>query len=85
MLILQNLHVITIFATSLAHKLLTTVIVEVTRENLYNFIVFKGYLHYKTITSQNVLSETQVKNFSVCRKVMLRSQDIQGFVLLTIP
>ena len=85
MLILKNLHVITIFATSLVHKLLTTANAEVTRENLYNFIVFKGCLHYKTITSQNVLSEIQVKNFSFCRKVMLRSQDIQGFAFLTIP
>ena len=25
--------------------------------------VFKGYLHYKTILSQNVPSEAQVKNF----------------------
>ena len=27
--------------------------------------IVKGYLHYKTITSQNVSSEAQVKNFFV--------------------
>ena len=29
------------------------------------FCHFKGYLRYKTITSQNVLSEAQVKNFFI--------------------
>ena len=28
-------------------------------------IFLKGYLHYKTITSQNVSSEAQVKNFFI--------------------
>ena len=28
-------------------------------------IGFKGYLRYKTITSQNVSSEAQVKNFFI--------------------
>ena len=27
--------------------------------------VFKGYLHYKTITYQNVSSETQIKDFFI--------------------
>ena len=27
--------------------------------------IFKGYLHYKMITPQNVLSEAQVKNFFI--------------------
>ena len=45
---------------------------------------FKGYLHYKTITSQNVLSEAQVKTFLFCKRVMFHSQDIQDFVFLTI-
>ena len=26
---------------------------------------FKGYLHYKPVTSQNVLSEAQVKSFFI--------------------
>ena len=30
-----------------------------------NFLNIKGYLHYKTITSQNVLSEAEVKNFFI--------------------
>ena len=47
-------------------------------------LLFKSYLRYKTITSQNVLSEAQVKNFLFRRKVMFRSQDIQVFVFLTI-
>ena len=48
-------------------------------------ILFKGYLRYKTITSQNVPSEAQIKNFLFRRKIMFRSQDIQVFVFLTIP
>ena len=31
-------------------------------------IPFKGYLCYKTITSQNVSSEAQVKNFFISKK-----------------
>ena len=42
-----------------------------------NTLGIKGYLRFKTITPQNVLPEAQVKNFLFCRKVMLRSQDIQ--------
>ena len=49
------------------------------------FWVLQGYLHYKTITSQNVISEAQVKNFLFCRKVMFHYQDIQVFVFLAIP
>ena len=34
--------------------------------NLFPFSLFiKDYLHYKTITSQNVSSEAQVKNFFI--------------------
>ena len=29
---------------------------------------FKGYLHYKMITSQNVSSEVQVKNFFISQE-----------------
>ena len=47
--------------------------------------VLKGYLPYKTITSQNVVFEAQVKNFLFHRKVMFHSQDIQVFVFLAIP
>ena len=43
------------------------------------FKTLKGYLRYKTITSQNVSSDSQVK------KVMFHSQVIQVFVFLTIP
>ena len=31
---------------------------------LVTFVMLKGCLHYKMITSQNVRSETQIKNFS---------------------
>ena len=30
--------------------------------------IFKGYLRYKTITSQNVSSEAHVKNFIILQK-----------------
>ena len=46
--------------------------------------LFKGYHHHKTITSQEVSSEVQVKKFLVFRKVIFRSQDIYVFVFLTI-
>ena len=46
--------------------------------------MLQGYLHYKMITSQNVSSVAQVKNFLFCRKVMFHPQDIQVFVFLTI-
>ena len=48
-------------------------------------MIVKGYLRYKTVTSQNVPSEAQIKNFLFRRKIMFRSQDIQVFVFLTIP
>ena len=36
---------------------------------LQNFkACFKGYIHYKTITSQNVSSEGQIKNFFILEK-----------------
>ena len=44
--------------------------------------MFKGYLRYKTTNSQNVPTDTQVKNFLFHRKVLFRSQDIQVFVFL---
>ena len=44
----------------------------------------KGYLCYKTITLQSVLSEAQIKIFFFCGEVMFRSQDIQIFVVLAI-
>ena len=46
--------------------------------------LFKGYLRYKTTTSQNVSSKAQIKNF-FRRKIMFRFQSIQVFVFLTIP
>ena len=46
--------------------------------------IFKGYLCYKTVTSQNVSYETQFKNFLSRRKVMFRSEGIQVFIFLTI-
>ena len=45
----------------------------------------KGYLCYKTITSQNELYEEQVKIFLFHRKVMFHSQDIQVLLFLAIP
>ena len=51
---------------------------------LFRFKIFKGYLRYKMITSQNVSSEAQIKIFLFRRQVMFCSQDIQVYVLLTI-
>ena len=38
--------------------------------------LIKGYLRYKMIHSQNLLSEAQILIFLFRRKVMFRSQDI---------
>ena len=46
------------------------------------YFCLTGYLRYKTITSQNVLSEPQVRNFLFHRKFMFRSQDIQVFYIV---
>ena len=46
---------------------------------------FKGYLHYETITSQNVSSEAQVKTSLFRTKFVFCSHNIQVFVFLTIP
>ena len=40
---------------------------------------FKGYLHYKTLTSQNLSSEAQVKIFLFRIKIIFHSQDIHVF------
>ena len=46
----------------------------------------KGYLCYKMITSQNVLSERHRLRILLCRrKIMFYSKDIQVFVFLAIP
>ena len=47
------------------------------------FLGLKGYLRYKTITSQNVPSKAQIKNFLFRRKIILCYQDIQVCVFLT--
>ena len=44
---------------------------------------FNGYLSYKTISSENMPSEAEIK-ILFHRKVMLRSWDIQVFLFLTI-
>ena len=52
-------------------------------ENM-DFLTFTGYLYYKTIMSQDVSSKAQIKKFLYLRKIMFHSQDIPGFVFLTI-
>ena len=52
---------------------------------LFRFKIFKGYLRYKMLTSQNVSSEAQIKIFLFRRKIIFRYQDIQIFVFLTVP
>ena len=58
-----------------------------TIENLYLVKTWyiKGYFRYKTITSQNVSSETQARNlFYLVEKSCFVSQDIEVFLFLTI-
>ena len=53
-------------------------------QNRY-YETFKGYIRYKSMTSQNMSSEAHVKIFLFRRKVIFHSQNIQVFVFLTIP
>ena len=46
---------------------------------------FKGYLHYKTITSQNVLSEVRLRSILFCRKVMFHILDVLVFFCFFLP
>ena len=47
--------------------------------------LLKGYFHCKTVTSQNVSSEAQVKNFLFRRNVMFLSRGIQFFCIFNHP
>ena len=51
----------------------------------YPICAVKGYLCYKTITSQDVSFKARVNFFLFRRKVMFCSQDIQDFVFSTMP
>ena len=51
----------------------------------YPICAVKGYLCYKTITSQDVSFKARVNFFLFRRKVMFCSQDIQAFVFSTMP
>ena len=46
---------------------------------------FKNYLHYKTIASQNVLSETQVKRFFVSKKIYVLFSRYSSFCIFDHP
>ena len=48
-------------------------------------IYLKGYFQCKTVTSQNVSSEAQVKNFLFRRNVMFLSRGIQFFCIFNHP
>ena len=45
----------------------------------------KGYLHYKTITSQNVSPEAQVKNFFVSQKIYVPLSRHSSFCIFNYP
>ena len=49
------------------------------------YSTFKGYLRYKTITSQNVSSEAQVNNFFILWKSYVPFSKYLSFCILTIP
>ena len=46
---------------------------------------FKGYLHYKTIISQNVSSEAQVKNFLISCKSDVPFSRYSSFYIFNYP
>ena len=45
----------------------------------------KGYLHYKTITSQNVSSEAQIKNFFISKKNYIPFSRYSSFYIFNYP
>ena len=49
------------------------------------FIYFKGYLRCKTITSQNVSSEAQIKNFFILWKSYVPFSSYPGFCVFNHP
>ena len=46
---------------------------------------FKGYLRYKTITSQNISSEAQVKNFFILQKSCVPFSRFSSFRIFNHP
>ena len=50
-----------------------------------NFHLFKGYLHYKTITSQNVSSEVQIKDFFISYKNYIPFSRYSSFCVFNHP
>ena len=47
--------------------------------------MFKGYLRYKTITPQNVLSEAQAKNFFISWKSYVPFSRYSSFCIFNHP
>ena len=47
--------------------------------------IVKGYLRYKTVTSQNVLSEAQVKNFFISKKNYVLLSRYSNFCIFKHP
>ena len=45
----------------------------------------KGYLHHKIITSQNMLSEAQIKNFFILKKSCIPFTRYSSFCILDDP
>ena len=68
-----------------AHITFLTLLLSQIYDWTTSYGLFKGYLRYKTIASQNVTSQAQLKNFLFFRKVIFRFRDIQVLVFLTIP
>ena len=55
-------------------------------QNLFTWICsFKGYLHYKMITSQNVPSEAQIKNFFISYKNYVPLSRYSSFCIFNSP
>ena len=53
-------------------------------ENLCSSL-FKGHLYYKTMTSQNVLSEAQVKNFFILKNSYVPFSRYSSFCIVNYP
>ena len=55
------------------------------RRLLTSLMIFKGYLRYKTITSKNVSSEAQVKNFFISQKSYVPFSSYSSFCIFNHP
>ena len=74
----MNIFTVHMLGTKTISKIILLFVFKITES-------LKDYLHYKTMTSQNVSSETQINNFFISQKNYVPFSRYSSFVFLTIP